>query len=163
MEVRDSFTRQARSKAGSFASAGTVCDLVAKTPVDLTDDLPELGETTDGVNGLYDLLRRLPVHQREVVAVCALLGYDYAGRRNSSKSRLGRSVPTLHRAAPDPRGPARPAGQSVAGMTRVPMSCEQAVAILTGDRTRAVTNVSTCAHASRCPRCSSAYSPGENR
>ena len=73
-------------------------DLVARTPVDLTDDLPERGETDEGVNELYDLLRRLPFHQREVIAVCALLGYDYAGAAELLDIPIGTVRSRLHRA-----------------------------------------------------------------
>ena len=73
-------------------------DLAARTPVDLTAEIPDRGESTDGVNDLYDLLRRLPLHQREVVAVCALLGYDYAGAAELLGVPIGTVRSRLHRA-----------------------------------------------------------------
>ena len=107
--VQETFLRAWRYR-DSFRATGSfegwlirICrnclrDLVAKTPVDLTSELPERAETTDGVNELYDLLRRLPVHQREVVAVCALLGYDYAGAAELLEVPIGTVRSRLHRA-----------------------------------------------------------------
>jgi RNA polymerase sigma factor (sigma-70 family) len=73
-------------------------DLVVTTPVDLTADPPERAESTDGVHELHDLLRRLPLHQREVVAVCAVLGYDYAAAAELLDIPIGTVRSRLHRA-----------------------------------------------------------------
>ena len=73
-------------------------DLAAKTPVDLTADLPDRAEEPDGIQELYDLLLRLPIHQREVVALCALLGYDYAGAAELLDVPIGTVRSRLHRA-----------------------------------------------------------------
>jgi RNA polymerase sigma-70 factor, ECF subfamily len=73
-------------------------DLASK-PVDQpVDELPDLGQSAGGEHELYDLLARLPPRQREVVAVCALLGYDYAGAAELLDVPIGTVRSRLHRA-----------------------------------------------------------------
>jgi RNA polymerase sigma-70 factor, ECF subfamily len=73
-------------------------DLAKTVPIDLTADPPERAEREDESAELYDLLGRLPFHQREVVAVCALLGYDYAGAAELLGLPIGTVRSRLHRA-----------------------------------------------------------------
>ena len=73
-------------------------DLAAKPVAQPVPDIPDLPECADGLHELYDLLARLPVHQREVVAVCALLGFDYAGAAELLDVPIGTVRSRLHRA-----------------------------------------------------------------
>ena len=73
-------------------------DLASKTDDRPTDEVPEATETNDGLHELHDILDRLPVKQREVVAVCALLGYDYAGAAELLEVPIGTVRSRLHRA-----------------------------------------------------------------
>jgi len=73
-------------------------DLAETIPIDLTTDPPERAERADESAELYDLLARLPFHQREVVAVCALLGYDYADAAELLDVPIGTVRSRLHRA-----------------------------------------------------------------
>jgi RNA polymerase sigma factor (sigma-70 family) len=61
-------------------------------------EVPDLLETSDNLPELYDLLSRLPLHQREVVALCALLGFDYAGAAELLDIPIGTVRSRLHRA-----------------------------------------------------------------
>ena len=72
--------------------------LAAKTPIELTADPPDLAEESDGCTELYDLLGRLPTQQREVLVLCGLLGYDYAGTAELLGLPLGTVASRLHRA-----------------------------------------------------------------
>ena len=47
---------------------------------------------------MYDLLGRLPEQQREVLVLCAFLGYDYAGAAELLGLPLGTVASRLHRA-----------------------------------------------------------------
>jgi RNA polymerase sigma-70 factor, ECF subfamily len=73
-------------------------DLAARPAAQPTAELPDSGETSDGLHELYDLIARLPVNQREVVAVCAFLGYDYAGAAELLEVPIGTVRSRLHRA-----------------------------------------------------------------
>jgi len=73
-------------------------DLAETVPIDLTADPPERAEGKDESVELYDLLGRLPFHQREVVAMCALLGYDYEGAAELLDIPIGTVRSRLHRA-----------------------------------------------------------------
>ena len=73
-------------------------DLAAKATDQPTADLPEGAETLDGLHEIYDLIGRLPVDQREVVAICALLGYDYAGAAELLDLPIGTVRSRLHHA-----------------------------------------------------------------
>jgi RNA polymerase sigma-70 factor, ECF subfamily len=72
--------------------------LAAKTPLELTADPPELAQESDGCTELYDLLGRLPEQQREVLVLCAFLGYDYAGAAELLGLPIGTVASRLHRA-----------------------------------------------------------------
>jgi len=72
--------------------------LAARTPFELTADPPELAEESDGCTELYDLLGRLPLEQREVLVLCALLGYDYAGTAELLGVPIGTVASRLYRA-----------------------------------------------------------------
>lgn len=73
-------------------------DLAARSPAQPTADLPERAEHPDTLHDLYDLLGRLPIHQREVVALCGLLGYDYGGAAELLDVPIGTIRSRLHRA-----------------------------------------------------------------
>jgi RNA polymerase sigma-70 factor, ECF subfamily len=75
-----------------------VIDLAARSPAQPTADLPERAEHPDTLHDLYDLLGRLPVRQREVVALCGLLGYDYVGAAELLDVPIGTVRSRLHRA-----------------------------------------------------------------
>ena len=77
-------------------------DVAAKRIDQPTDEPLEVAEDADGLADLYDLIARLPIHQREVVAVCTLLGYDYSGAAElldvpigTVRSRLSRARAAL--------------------------------------------------------------------
>ena len=65
-------------------------------PVLAVPDLVD--ETSHELPELYDLLARLPVHQREVVVICSLLGFDYAGAAELLDVPIGTVRSRLHRA-----------------------------------------------------------------
>jgi RNA polymerase sigma-70 factor (ECF subfamily) len=73
-------------------------DLAATDVEQPVPEIPDRLETSEGLNELYDLLRRLPMHQREVVALCALLGFDYAGAAELLHVPIGTVRSRLHRA-----------------------------------------------------------------
>ena len=73
-------------------------DQAARTIPEPRETLPPATEVADYSHEVHDLIMRLPVEQREVVALCGLLGFDYA----SAAALLGVPVGTirsrLHRA-----------------------------------------------------------------
>jgi RNA polymerase sigma factor (sigma-70 family) len=73
-------------------------DFAATNVAQPVPEVPEPVESSDGLHELYDVLARLPVHQREVVAVCALLGFDYAGAAELLDVPIGTVRSRLHRA-----------------------------------------------------------------
>jgi len=73
-------------------------DLTSHRLDELTPEAPEVAEQPGGLYELYDLIARLPVHQREVVAVCGLLGYDYAGAAELLEIPIGTVRSRMHRA-----------------------------------------------------------------
>ena len=73
-------------------------DLAAKPVAQPVHEVPDRPECGEGLHELYDLLARLPAHQREVVAVCALLGFDYAGAAELLDVPIGTVRSRLHRA-----------------------------------------------------------------
>ncbi len=73
-------------------------DQASRTVDQPTDEPPDVAEPCDGRSELYDLIARLPIQQREVVAVCALLGYDYAGAAELLDVPIGTVRSRLHRA-----------------------------------------------------------------
>ena len=80
-----------------------VIDLARKAPV--AEQLPEnVLDATDHFGGAHvmDMIRELPLPQREVVVLCGLLGLDYAATADSLgvpvgtvRSRLSRARETL--------------------------------------------------------------------
>ena len=73
-------------------------DLAAKPVEQPLPVVPDRCVTSDGLSELHDLLARLPVHQREVVALCALLGFDYEGAAEVLAVPVGTVRSRLHRA-----------------------------------------------------------------
>jgi RNA polymerase sigma-70 factor (ECF subfamily) len=73
-------------------------DIAAKRVDTPTAELPERAAEPDGLTELCDLVARLPMSQREVVAVCGLLGYDYAGAAELLEVPIGTIRSRLHRA-----------------------------------------------------------------
>jgi RNA polymerase sigma-70 factor, ECF subfamily len=75
-----------------------VIDL-ARARVDAPDDrIPETTEAPDHSGEVHDLIERLPAEQREVVALCGVLGYDYAGAAEILDVPVGTIRSRLHRA-----------------------------------------------------------------
>jgi RNA polymerase sigma-70 factor (ECF subfamily) len=110
--VQETFLRAWRYR-DSFRAAGSfegwlirICrnclvEIAAKPfaePVSEMPDLPESTESTEGLRELYDLIARLPVSQREIVAVCVLLGFDYASAAELLDVPIGTVRSRLHRA-----------------------------------------------------------------
>ncbi len=73
-------------------------DFAGRSAAQPTDEVPERAEHPDTLHDLYDLLGRLPIHQREVVALCGLLGYDYLGAAELLDVPIGTVRSRLHRA-----------------------------------------------------------------
>jgi RNA polymerase sigma-70 factor, ECF subfamily len=73
-------------------------DLAARHPPEPWETLPERAQAPDTSNEVYDLLGRLSIEQREVVALCGLLGYDYASAAELLDLPLGTIRSRLHRA-----------------------------------------------------------------
>lgn len=98
-KYRDSF-RAAGSFEGWLIRICRNClvDFAAKTFAQPIPEVPEVAEHADGVYELYDLIARLPVQQREIVAVCALLGFDYASAAELLDVPIGTVRSRLHRA-----------------------------------------------------------------
>ena len=98
-KYRDSF-RSTGSFEGWLIRICRNClhDFAAINVAQPVSEVPDLLETYDSVPELYDLLARLPLHQREVVALCALLGFDYAGAAELLDVPIGTVRSRLHRA-----------------------------------------------------------------
>ena len=98
-KYRDSF-RATGSFAGWLLRICRNCllDFAATDVEQPVSEVPDLPETPHGLTDLYDLVARLPVHQREVVALCALLGFDYAGAAELLDVPIGTVRSRLHRA-----------------------------------------------------------------
>jgi RNA polymerase sigma-70 factor, ECF subfamily len=98
-KYRDSF-RATGSFEGWLVRICRNClvDLAAMDVAQPVSEVPDHPEMSDGLAELYDLLARLPVHQREVVALCALLGFDYAGAAELLDVPIGTVRSRLHRA-----------------------------------------------------------------
>ncbi len=73
-------------------------DLAARRTPEPTAELPERALGADDTHEIHDLVARLPVHQREVVALCGFLGYDYAGAAELLGVPVGTVRSRLHRA-----------------------------------------------------------------
>ncbi|MDQ1479696.1 MAG: polymerase sigma-70 factor, subfamily [Actinomycetota bacterium] len=98
-KYRDSF-RASGSFEGWLIRICRNClvDFAAKTVAQPVFEVPDLAENPDGQHEIYDLVARLPVQQREVVAVCALLGFDYASAAELLDVPIGTVRSRLHRA-----------------------------------------------------------------
>jgi RNA polymerase sigma-70 factor (ECF subfamily) len=75
-----------------------IIDLVTKRPLPVEEHLPERPAPPDTSGEVYDLVERLPVEQREVVALCGLLGFDYAATAEILDVPIGTVRSRLHRA-----------------------------------------------------------------
>jgi len=107
--VQETFLRAWRYR-DSFRAAGSfegwlirICrnclvEFAAKPVAEPVSDMPDVPESTEGLRELYDLVARLPVPQREIVAVCVLLGYDYASAAQLLDVPIGTVRSRLHRA-----------------------------------------------------------------
>jgi RNA polymerase sigma-70 factor (ECF subfamily) len=74
-----------------------IIDLATRRlPID--ESVPEQPAPPDTTNEVYDLVERLPVEHREVVALCGLLGYDYATAADILGVPVGTIRSRLHRA-----------------------------------------------------------------
>jgi RNA polymerase sigma-70 factor (ECF subfamily) len=72
---------------------------LANRPVPIPQrTLPDRAAPVDQSHEVYDLLERLPVVQREVMALCGLLGYDYEGAATLLDVPVGTVRSRLHRA-----------------------------------------------------------------
>ena len=74
-----------------------LADFATKRIAKPTADLPDVAAPPDELTDLYDLVARLPTNQREVVAVCGFLGYDYAGAAELLDVPIGTVRSRLHR------------------------------------------------------------------
>jgi RNA polymerase sigma factor (sigma-70 family) len=107
--VQETFLRAWRYR-DSFRAAGSfegwlirICrrcliEFAAKPSPEPVTEVPDLAESFEGLRELYDLMLRLPVPQREVVALCALLGFDYASAAELLDVPIGTVRSRLHRA-----------------------------------------------------------------
>jgi RNA polymerase sigma-70 factor (ECF subfamily) len=75
-----------------------IIDLVRTRPLPVDEDLPERASAPDTSTEVYDLVERLPVEQREVVALCGMLGFDYATTADILGVPVGTVRSRLHRA-----------------------------------------------------------------
>lgn len=73
-------------------------DLAACRPPEPKESLPEQLELPDTSHEIYELLGCLPIEQREVVALCGLLGYEYAAAAEILGMPVGTVRSRLHRA-----------------------------------------------------------------
>jgi len=75
-----------------------IIDLARAHPTDPQDRMPERVEHPDHSSDVHDLIERLPLEQREVVALCGVLGYDYAAAAALLEVPVGTIRSRLHRA-----------------------------------------------------------------
>lgn len=73
-------------------------DFAARRPPEPCDRLPERLDSPDTSHEVHDLLALLPIEQREVVALCGILGYDYASAAELLDTPVGTIRSRLHRA-----------------------------------------------------------------
>jgi RNA polymerase sigma-70 factor (ECF subfamily) len=73
-------------------------DLVTRRIPEPVAVIPEAHAPADESYDVHELLRALPVAQREVVALCGLLGYDYADAAELLGVPIGTVRSRLHRA-----------------------------------------------------------------
>ena len=107
--VQETFLRAWRYR-DSFRATGSfegwlirICrncllDLVSRRVEEPTPDALDTAAIDPEPIELYDLIARLPIHQREVVALCGLLGYDYAGAAELLGVPIGTVRSRMHRA-----------------------------------------------------------------
>jgi RNA polymerase sigma-70 factor (ECF subfamily) len=73
-------------------------DQAARKVPEPRESLPQPAEPADYSQDVRDLVARLPVEQREVVALCGLLGYEYADAAALLGVPVGTVRSRLHRA-----------------------------------------------------------------
>ncbi len=73
-------------------------DLATRRTPEPVADLPDDAQAPDQSCEIHELLRELPVAQREVVALCGILGYGYAEAAELIGSPVGTIRSRLHRA-----------------------------------------------------------------
>ena len=73
-------------------------DLAARRSPEPVAELPERPQAADHSWEIHELLNTLPIQQREVVALCGLLGYDYAEAAELLAIPVGTVRSRLHRA-----------------------------------------------------------------
>ena len=73
-------------------------DLAARAVPEPASVMPDRAVPPDTSGDVHDLLGRLPIEQREVVALCALLGYEYAAAADLLGVPIGTVRSRLHRA-----------------------------------------------------------------
>jgi len=107
--VQETFLRAWRYR-DSFQGSGSfegwlvrICrnclvDLVSRRVDEPMPNTPDVAEVVPDPIELYDLIARLPLHQREVIALCGLLGYDYAGTAELLGVPIGTVRSRMHRA-----------------------------------------------------------------
>jgi RNA polymerase sigma-70 factor (ECF subfamily) len=73
-------------------------DLAARPAPEPRRTFPEVSAPPDSSHEIYEILERLPLPQREVVALCGLLGYDYESAAALLDLPVGTVRSRLHRA-----------------------------------------------------------------
>ena len=73
-------------------------DLAARGTPEPVAVLPDRSEAPDTSADVFDLVRRLPIEQREVVVLCGLLGYEYQDVAGLLELPIGTVRSRLHRA-----------------------------------------------------------------
>jgi RNA polymerase sigma-70 factor (ECF subfamily) len=73
-------------------------DLTTRRVPEPVSDFPETPQPADHSWEVHELLDDLPIQQREVVALCCLLGYDYAEAAELLAIPVGTVRSRLHRA-----------------------------------------------------------------
>ena len=73
-------------------------DIAARRPAIPCEHLPDRAQAPDTSNEVHDLVDRLPIEQREVVALCGLLGYEYEAAAELLGVPIGTVRSRLHRA-----------------------------------------------------------------
>jgi RNA polymerase sigma factor (sigma-70 family) len=75
-----------------------VVDLATARVASPAERLPEDCESPDRSGEIHELIEQLPLEQREVVALCGVLGYDYAAAAAILDIPIGTVRSRLHRA-----------------------------------------------------------------
>jgi len=73
-------------------------DIAARRSAIPWEYLPDRAQAPDTSNEVRDLVDRLPIEQREVVALCGLLGYEYEAAAELLGLPIGTVRSRLHRA-----------------------------------------------------------------